>query len=77
MKCLVVDDSALTRRSLVRILGTLGFDDVVEVASGRHALERFDATLDLLVTGWDMPTMTGLDLCAAFATVPTAPACPC
>lgn len=62
MKCLVVDDSATMRRILRNLLLVLGADEVVEAHDGKQALERCDATVGLVATGWNLPTMSGLEL---------------
>ena len=38
MKCLVVDDSAITRRILVNSLRMIGFKEIVEAGDGKAAL---------------------------------------
>ena len=61
MKCLVVDDSPITRGILVRALRTIGFENVVEAADGRQALAACDASTDIVVTDWNMPDVSGLE----------------
>ena len=55
MKLLVVDDSATRRRIVVNSLQHIGFTDVVEARGGREALERFDASVGLVITDRDLP----------------------
>lgn len=63
---LVVDDSRAQRRILSAYLTRWGYD-VVEAASGPEALEICKTQkIDLVVSDWMMPGMTGLELCAAF-----------
>jgi two-component system chemotaxis response regulator CheY len=61
-KVLVVEDSE-PFRALVRIvLGSLGVDQIVEVADGQEAIEtlkNFDA--ELIVMDWMMPGMDGIE----------------
>lgn len=65
MRVLVVDDSATLRKAAVNCLNRLGFLDVVEAIDGLEALERFDASIRLVITDWNMPRMTGIDLARA------------
>jgi two-component system chemotaxis response regulator CheY len=62
MKCLVVDDSAVTRRILVNSLRAVGFTEIVEAEDGRQALQRCDESIDVVITDWNMPAMGGLEL---------------
>ena len=62
MKCLVVDDSATMRRIVVNALKSIGYDDVAEAADGSDALQKCDASIELVITDWNMPVMGGLDL---------------
>ena len=61
MKCLVVDDSATMRRIVVNALKSIGYDNVVEAGDGSEALQKCDATIDLVITDWNMPVLGGLD----------------
>jgi two-component system chemotaxis response regulator CheY len=61
MKCLVVDDSATMRRIVVNALKSIGYDNVVEAGDGSDALQKCDATIDLVITDWNMPVMGGLE----------------
>jgi two-component system chemotaxis response regulator CheY len=62
MKCLVVDDSSTMRRIVVNALKTIGYADVVEAGDGQGALAKCDATIEMVITDWNMPSMGGLDL---------------
>lgn len=59
MKLLVVDDSATRRRIVVNSLQRIGFTDVVEARGGREALDRFDASVGLVITDRDLPDPGG------------------
>lgn len=67
MKTLLVDDSGVTRKVILRSLNAVGLNDVVEAGDGREALEIFEqgASFDLVVTDWNMPHMSGLELATA------------
>jgi two-component system chemotaxis response regulator CheY len=62
MKFLVVDASVIMRRILVNSLQRLGFNEFVEAENGLQALEKFDASIAFVITGWNMPTMSGVEL---------------
>jgi two-component system chemotaxis response regulator CheY len=61
MKCLVVDDSATMRRIVVNALKSIGYDNLVEAGDGSDALQKCDASIELVITDWNMPVMGGLD----------------
>ena len=65
MRILVVDDSSTMRRIIVSTLHRIGFLDCVEAADGREALARFDASISIVITDWNMPVMTGTELARA------------
>jgi two-component system chemotaxis response regulator CheY len=71
MKILVVDESALMRRILVRAISSLARVEIVEAADGVAALERCDGSVDLVVTDWSMPVMGGLELTKHLRANPT------
>ncbi|MGQ0646086.1 MAG: response regulator [Gemmatimonadaceae bacterium] len=62
MKFLVVDDSATMRRILVNSLQRIGYTECVEAADGKEALEKCDASIQFVITDWNMPNMSGLEL---------------
>ncbi len=62
MKCLVVDDSAITRRILVNSLRMIGFKEIVEAGDGKAALNLCDSSVDVVLTDWNMPGMAGVEL---------------
>jgi len=63
MKILVVDDFATMRRIVKNLLGELGFTNLEEADDGKTALPIMKSgTIDFLVTDWNMPGMSGLDL---------------
>lgn len=63
MKILVVDDFSTMRRIVKNILRQLGFNNIVEADDGTTAvgiLER--EKIDFIVSDWNMPQMTGIEL---------------
>lgn len=63
MKILIVDDFATMRRILKNILKQIGFTNISEADDGITALEAMSKTqFDLVISDWNMPKMTGLDL---------------
>ena len=63
MKVLVVDDFATMRRIVKNILRELDFKDIVEAENGAAAVKILESQdIDLIVSDWNMPKMTGLDL---------------
>jgi two-component system chemotaxis response regulator CheY len=65
-KVLVVDDSGTMRKIIIRSLNALGVTDIVEAADGSDGLEVFKQhQFDAVLTDWNMPRMTGLELLKA------------
>lgn len=65
-KTLLADDSGVMRKIILRALNALEINDVTEAVDGAEALEFFKAeTFDLVLSDWNMPNMTGLELCQA------------
>ena len=63
MKILIVDDFSTMRRIIKNLLRDLGFTNMVEADDGKSALPILrTGTVDFLVTDWNMPGMTGLEL---------------
>jgi two-component system chemotaxis response regulator CheY len=64
MKFLVVDDFATMRRIVRNLLKELGFTNIEEAEDGAVALQRLrgSAKFDFVVTDWNMPNMSGIEL---------------
>lgn len=63
MKILVVDDFSTMRRIVKNLLRDLGFTNVDEADDGKTALPKLQSgKFDFLITDWNMPGMSGLDL---------------
>ncbi len=66
MRILLVDDMATMRRIIRTILAQLGFKNVVEAEDGEVALQKLrEGNFDFVITDWNMPKMTGLELVQA------------
>ncbi len=61
---LVVDDSAMMRKIVIKNLKDCGFDVVVtEANDGLEGLEKFKAgAFDCVLSDWNMPNMDGLTM---------------
>ncbi len=63
MKILIVDDFATMRRIVKNILTQLGFKHFIEAEDGTIAWDVLQKEkVDFIVSDWNMPTMTGIDL---------------
>ena len=63
MKFLVVDDFSTMRRIVRNLLKELGFTNVEEAEDGVVALQKLNGgNIEFVVTDWNMPNMTGLEL---------------
>lgn len=66
MKILIVDDFSTMRRIIKNLLRDLGFTNTAEADDGNSALPMLQSgNFDFLVTDWNMPGMTGIDLLKA------------
>jgi len=66
MKIMVVDDMSTMRRIVKNILKQIGFSNVDEAENGQEALEKLKAdTFGFVVSDWNMPVMTGIDMLRA------------
>jgi two-component system chemotaxis response regulator CheY len=63
LKFLVVDDFSTMRRIVRNLLKELGFTNVDEAEDGIAALAKLRSTsFDFVVSDWNMPNMTGIEL---------------
>jgi two-component system chemotaxis response regulator CheY len=67
LKFLVVDDSVTMRRIVINSLKNLGYTNYVEAGDGQEALDILNNHKDInfVITDWNMPNMTGLELTKA------------
>ncbi len=79
MKILVVDDFSTMRRIVRNLLVELGFSNplIQEADDGDNALTMLRSMpFDLVVTDWNMPKMSGIDLLRAIRAEPAIKALP-
>ncbi len=66
MKILIVDDFSTMRRIIKNLLRDLGFNNTDEADDGNTGLPKLQSgNYDFLVTDWNMPGMTGIELLRA------------
>lgn len=66
MKILVVDDFSTMRRIIKNLLRDLGFNNTEEADDGHTALPMLqNGDFDFLITDWNMPGMSGMELLQA------------
>lgn len=66
MRFLVVDDFSTMRRIVRNLLKELGFTNVDEAEDGQVALHKLKTQhFDFIVSDWNMPNMTGIELLKA------------
>jgi two-component system, chemotaxis family, chemotaxis protein CheY len=71
MKFLVVDDFSTMRRIVRNLLKELGFTNVQEAEDGVVALTMLrGSNFDFVVSDWNMPNMTGIELLKAIRSDP-------
>lgn len=65
LRVLVVDDSSMARKHIIRVLNNMGITHISQAINGREALAIFHQTneaFDLIVTDYNMPEMDGQEL---------------
>lgn len=66
IKILVVDDFATMRKVIRNLLKQVGYENIVEAEDGVIALRVLKSQkIDLVISDWNMPNMTGLELLKA------------
>lgn len=66
MKILIVDDFPTMRRIIRNLLSDLGFSNISEADDGITALPMLQTgSFEYLITDWNMPKMTGIELLKA------------
>ena len=63
MKILVVDDFTTMRRIVRNLLKQLGYENIEEAEDGQQALAMLkDDKYHFIISDWNMPNMTGIEL---------------
>ncbi len=68
MKILVIDDMATMRKIIKNMLAQMGFKNIEEADDGKTALPKIEEATaagepyEFIVSDWNMPGMSGLDL---------------
>ncbi|WP_372832688.1 response regulator [Pontibacterium sp.] len=63
LRVLVVDDSRLARKVILKVLGNLGITNMTEAADGSEAIQILGGeSFDLVVTDYNMPEVNGVEL---------------
>ena len=66
MKNLIVDDMVTMRRIVKNVLKQLGFSNIDEAENGQDGLQKLKSSkYDFVVSDWNMPVMTGIDMLRA------------
>jgi len=66
IKILVVDDFATMRKVIRNLLKQAGYENVAEAEDGVAALKLLKSTrMDFVISDWNMPNMTGIELLRA------------
>lgn len=69
MKILIVDDFSTMRRIIRNILKQIGYSDIHDAEDGTQAITKLKADrFDFVISDWNMPNMSGLDLLKAIRT---------
>ena len=62
VRVLVVDDSTLARKHIIRVLNNMGIVKITQAKDGKEGIETFqkdENAFDLIVTDYNMPVMDG------------------
>jgi two-component system chemotaxis response regulator CheY len=72
MKILIVDDFPTMRKIIRQVLSQIGYLDVIEASDGQVALSVLKENPDVkfIISDWNMPNMTGVELLRAIRSNP-------
>jgi len=66
IKILVVDDFATMRKVIRNLLKQSGYENIIEAEDGVAAMNVLKSTkIDFVISDWNMPNMTGIELLRA------------
>ncbi|PIQ24466.1 hypothetical protein COW36_24765 [bacterium (Candidatus Blackallbacteria) CG17_big_fil_post_rev_8_21_14_2_50_48_46] len=64
IKILIVDDSMVARKIVIKHLqnhADYQNAEIIEAVSGEQGLEKFDRSIELVLSDWNMPGISGHD----------------
>ncbi len=74
MKILVVDDSTVQRKAIMRVIQQAGFSNpILEASNGQEAIQLLAANYQdvcLILCDWGMPVMSGIDFIGGVCKIP-------
>lgn len=74
---LIVDDSSTMRRIMRLTLKKCGYENTEEAENGRLGLEKAQTKqFDCIISDWNMPEMTGVEMVTELRKLPTYTATP-
>lgn len=77
IRILIVDDYSTMRRIVKNLLHDLGYVNMAEADDGKTAWSQLQTNhFDLVVTDWNMPGMTGIELLKAIKADPALASLP-
>ncbi len=64
IKILLVEDAAVMRKMEKKVLSSLGHENIIESVDGDDAIAKLqsDSTIELVISDWNMPNKSGLEL---------------
>ena len=63
IRVMIVDDTKIMRKIIIRSLNAVGISDIVEAGDGAEALRLFaQANVQLVLLDWNMPEKNGLEV---------------
>ena len=66
IKIMIVDDFATMRKVIRNLLKKSGYENIVEAEDGVVALKELKSQkIDFVISDWNMPNMTGIELLVA------------
>lgn len=66
MTILIVDDFATMRKVIRNLLKQVGYENIIEADNGEAGLAALKShKIDFVISDWNMPVMTGLELLKA------------
>ena len=76
MRALLIEDALGMRKLVSTMLQGMGFTDVIEAKDGAEGWKRLTQhEVDMVLTDWNMPQMSGLELLQKVRGTPTWPRC--